>query len=52
MKVIISPSPRVITRIGDISWVEISSCIGNVEKNDVLDLLEDLADEPCGGDDN
>ena len=38
-----------ITRIGDISWVEISSCIGNVEKNDVLDLLEDLADEPCGG---
>lgn len=29
--------------------VEISSCIGNVEKNDVLDLLENLADEPCGG---
>ena len=38
-----------ITRLGDTSWVEISSCIGNVEKNDVLDLLEDLADETCGG---
>ena len=31
------------------NWIEIASPIGEVSKNDIFDLLEDLTDYVCGG---
>lgn len=34
---------------GGSNWIDISSAVGEVSKNDIFDLLEDLDDYVCGG---
>ena len=36
-----------ITRNGN--WIEVSSCVGYIEKADIFDFLDDLSEEFCGG---